>query len=249
MYTKQEIEKFLFLDIETVSEFPDLQTLRINFPNKAKLWDKRTDYLRERYKELALKTNDEIYQSNAALHSEFSKIICISFGSYVPSIDKISFKTFKSHSETALLSKANELIQKYCDAVPGAYMIGHNIKRFDIPVICKRSIINKVAIPSILEIHDKKPWEVAVLDTAELWSHGAWQEGFTGLELLCEVLGVTNPKEETHASQVQCVYWVEHDLERIAKYCSHDVTSTINCLLHMSNFPSASGEEGLVIEA
>jgi hypothetical protein len=137
-----------------------------------------------------------------------------------------------------------------------AKIIGHNVKRFDIPVICKRSIINHVTIPPILEIHDKKPWEIDVLDTAELWAHGAWQEGFTGLELLCEVLGIPNPKEETHASQVQSIYWTpiqnindEKGLDRIARYCGNDVVATANCVLRMSNHPIASKVQGVEIEA
>lgn len=256
MYSKFEISKYLFFDIETVSEFATLQELRERFPNKAKLWDKRTDYLRERYKELSSKTNDELYQSNAALHSEFSKIICISFGSYVPEIDTITFKTFKCDNEQQLLVATNGLIDRYCKAVEGAFLIGHNVKRFDIPVICKRSIINNVTIPSILEIHDKKPWDTKILDTAELWAHGAWQEGFTGLELLCEVLNVKSPKEETHANQVQSIYWTpivnindERGLDRISRYCGNDVIATINCLLRMSGHPVASQVKGEEIEA
>lgn len=104
-------------------------------------------------------------------------------------------------------------------------LCGHNIKEFDLPYICRRAMIHSLALPSLLEIRGKKPWEVSHIDTMELWSFGD-RKNFTSLALLCEILGIDTPKDDIDGSQVSSVYRQDHDLDRIVHYCTKDVIAT-----------------------
>ncbi len=79
-------------------------------------------------------------------------------------------------------------------------------------------IINKLIIPGILDNAGKKPWEVNLLDTMDLWKFGEYKN-FTSLNLLTSVLGIPTPKDDIDGSMVADVYYVEKDLPRIALYC------------------------------
>lgn len=244
MYTREQIEKFLFLDIETVSVTKNLDELKKINPKLVELWNKRTEYLREKFTDNLLKTHEEIFQSKGGLHSEFGKIICISFASLKKN-NTIATKSIfiENDNEKDLLIRAMKLIDQFMNvAGPMARLVGHNIKRFDIPVLCKRSIINNITIPECLNLHSLKPWEQKIIDTCELWSHGAWQEGFVSLELLCEVLGIKTPKDELKASEVQNEYYVNNNINNIKDYCEKDVKATLNVLLRLSNLEPIENE-------
>jgi len=236
MFDKKDIYKFLFFDIETVSGEKDLDTLRLKNKKLAELWDKRTDYLRERYPDNLTKSNEEIYVSKGGLHSEYGKIVCITFGS-LRSDNSLSIKSFYGNDENDILKKSLSLIEHFFEKVGTTFgkLVGHNLQRFDIPVLCKRAIIHGLEIPSILQLHNLKPWEYPLVDTANLWSHGAWQEGFASLELLCNILNIPSPKEELRADQVQSTYYDENNIEKIADYCEKDVEATANVILKFSN--------------
>ena len=247
MYARELIGKFLFLDIETVSVCGDLKQLNKLNPKMVELWNKRVVFLRERYSDNMLLSEEEIFQRKGALHSEFGKIICISFSSIKSdnTVSTVSITADKAPgAEKALLEKAMSLIERFmAKAGSGGRIVGHNIKRFDIPVLCKRALINSVEIPEILHIAKLKPWEQPIIDTCELWSHGAWQEGFVSLDLLCAVLGVKSPKGEFTAADVQDAYYRRDDIETIKSYCEGDVMATLNVLLRMCGHDTVDQDE------
>jgi len=41
--------------------------------------------------------------------------------------------------------------------------------KFDFPFIARRMIVHQIVLPEKLNLFGKKPWEVAHLDTLELW--------------------------------------------------------------------------------
>ena len=71
------------------------------------------------------------------------------------------------------------------------------------------------------------------IDTSEVWSFGAWQEGFTSLDLLATSIGLDSPKEEIQGSEVNSYFW-KGEIEKITKYCERDVMTTTNILLKLS---------------
>ena len=236
MFDQHQIEKFLFFDIETAGIEADFSKLS---PRIQEQWLHRADFLKtqlsQKYPDNLGKSSEDLFAEKAALQAEFGRIVCISFGKVKftedgePTVQILSY----TGSEAEILTNAFKLIAGL--AKGGLYkLVGHNIKRFDIPFLCKRAFINRVDVPAPLQVWDKKPWEIPVIDTSEIWSFGAWQEGFTSLDLLSAVLGIPSPKDEMHGSQVHSEFYSGNILE-IQKYCQKDVIALIQIILSLSN--------------
>ena len=173
---------------------------------------------------------------------EFGRIVCVSMGKIKfidgePTAQLVSYTDNGTYDESLILKSVFDIFTKLARA--GNRLAGHNIKRFDCPYLCKRGYINNIELPILLQIHDKKPWEVTTVDTSELWSFGAWQEGFTSLNLLVNVLGIPSPKDDINGSEVHGLYWsnTPDRISRISTYCEKDVIATIRVLLKLSNLP------------
>jgi DNA polymerase elongation subunit (family B) len=229
-----KIENILFLDIETVPEvykFSDLDE------KTGELYLQKNRYLIERD---AL-SNDEIYE-RAGVFAEFGKIVCISVGvvrSNSLGEKTMTMKSYASHDEHKLLVEFGEMLTKSYNS-PNNSLCGHNAKEFDFPFIARRMLLNGIDIPTILDIAGKKPWEVNLLDTMELWKFGDYKH-YTSIALLCHIFKVPTPKDDISGADVARVYYEEDDLPRITTYCEKDVIALIQLFLKFRN-------EGLVKE-
>jgi hypothetical protein len=229
-----KIEDVLFLDIETVpgsSSFEELD------PSFQRLWEKKSKQFRPPEKEAG-----DVYE-RAGIYSEFGKIICISVG-FVKENNPFSFrlKSFYGNDERALLSEFSGMLSKFCKIHREATLCAHNGKEFDFPYIARRMIINAQVIPEILDNAGKKPWDVKLLDTMDLWKFGDYKN-YTSLELLTTVLGIPTPKDDIDGSMVAGVYYGEKDLERIVRYCEKDVLAIGQVLLRFMNLPGISDDK------
>jgi hypothetical protein len=117
-----------------------------------------------------------------------------------------------------------------------ALLCAHNGKEFDYPYIARRMIINRIVIPEILDNAGKKPWEVKLLDTLDLWKFGDYKS-YTSLGLLTSILGIPSPKDDIDGSMVARIYWDEHDIKRIVRYCEKDALAVAQVLLRFMNLP------------
>lgn len=223
---KYNFQGILFLDIETVSAYPTYD----DAPEPWKeLWNKKADaLLRSREEE----TYESIY-SRAGIYAEFGKIICISCGVLQGTgLDKqLIVKSFAGDNEVAILAAFVEMLKKW-SVGENRFLCAHNGKEFDFPYLCRRLIINSIPVPAILDVAGKKPWEIAHLDTMELWKFGDYKS-YTSLNLLAHALGIETPKDDIDGSQVGHVYWVEKNLERIVAYCQKDVVTVAQVLLRL----------------
>jgi 3'-5' exonuclease len=220
------IHTILFLDIETVPQYPSYKELPENWKN---LWDTKAGYL-IRNKE------DETFESvypRAGIYAEFGKIVCISCGFIQGAGEqkKIAIKSFAGDNEQVLLHEFAEMLKKWSGTEP-RFLCGHNGKEFDFPYLCRRMIINQIPIPSLLNIAGKKPWEVGHLDTMDLWKFGDFKN-YTSLNLLAQALGIDTPKDDIDGSMVWEVYWKDKNLNRIITYCQKDVVTVAQILLRM----------------
>jgi hypothetical protein len=233
MYTPNDLTKIVFFDLETASEYASLDDLAIAKPKMAELWTKRCEYLRSRFEENKDLTDEELYVKRAALTPEFARIVCATFGriTYTGETPSAIIKSYCSTSESEVLDG----IVKVFDKFSTQKFSGHNIKRFDIPMICKRLLINGHTLPKGLQIQNLKPWEMPFIDTSELWSFGAWQESFISLELLVSSLGLETPKNDIKGEDVTRVFWEDQDTDRISEYCQRDVFAGMQSLLKLSN--------------
>ncbi|MCX7697618.1 MAG: 3'-5' exonuclease [Bacteroidales bacterium] len=208
------LQKILFLDIETVPEFPSYEELpdRIRFH-----WDRKVLFIRRNENE----TPSDIYE-RAGIYAEFGKIVCVAMG-YVNEQNVARIRSFVNTDERALLQEIADIINRFSQI---QFLCAHNGKEFDFPFLCRRMIIHHIPIPPLLNVQGKKSWETTFIDTMELWKFGDYKH-FTSLDLLATVLGVSSSKDDMDGSQVRRVYYEERDLDRIAKYCQQDVSTLI----------------------
>jgi predicted PolB exonuclease-like 3'-5' exonuclease len=107
---------------------------------------------------------------------------------------------------------------------------GHNITEFDVPYICRRSMVHGLRVPALFDLSGKKPREVNHLDTLEMWKFGD-KKNFVSLDLLTRVLGLPTPKTDISGEQVARVYYDDKDLARIVSYCERDVQAVVRILM------------------
>lgn len=221
-------EHILFLDIETVPQYPDYATLP---PNWQSLWDKKAALIRRKDDD----TPENLYE-RAGIYAEFGRIVCISVG-YIKSGDmsEVRIKSFAGTDEKALLTEFAALFEK---SRQFTHLCAHNGKEFDFPYLCRRMLVNGVAIPGILNISGKKPWEVGHFDTMELWKFGDYKS-FVSLDLLSAMFGIPTPKDDIDGSEVYGVYYRDNDLPRIVAYCEKDVLTLVRVFykLHGETLP------------
>lgn len=235
MITRKLVSSLLLFDVETASEYKSLKELYNANPKKGELWSKRCEYLRKSPENVG-KTEDELYFEKAPLHAEFAKAIAISFGrikynfNMDNTIDNIIHVENKSNDDEVQLLEETALFLKKQNFT----LCGHNIKKFDIPFLFKRMLINNIGIPEPLKLVGKKPWEITHIDTAEVWSGGSWTEGFTSLDLLTNSLGIESPKDVISGPEVNYYYWNKNGLKTIAEYCGKDVVATCKVMIKLA---------------
>lgn len=216
-------ENVLFLDIETV---PQCKLLEDAEPALKKLWEEKFHKLQT--KRPGEETPEKAWRS-AGIYAEFGRIICICVGAY--NKGKFFSKAFAGDDEVKILSEFSEMLQRSWNRAD-AKLCAHNGKEFDFPYIARRMLIRGLKLPPVLNLAGKKPWEVPLLDTMELWKFGDYKS-YTSLNLLATVLGVPTPKDDIDGSRVYDVYYEEKNLERIVTYCRKDVLTVAQILRKM----------------
>jgi 3'-5' exonuclease len=227
------IEDVLFIDIETVPVAPSYELLE---PAMMALWDKKSKHIKT-----PEQSAGDVFE-RAGIYSEFGKVICISVGG----ISKkepvgLKLKSFFGKDEKVILTDFSAMLRGFSKTHPEATLCAHNGKEFDYPYIARRMIINGLAIPGILDNSGKRPWEIKLLDTMDLWKFGDYKN-YTSLELLTSILGIDTPKDDIDGSMVAGIYYVEDDIERIVRYCEKDVLAVAQVLLRFMRMPLISGD-------
>lgn len=238
----QQYQHIFFMDIETV---PLTDNYKSMSERMQKEWEKKSRFLMR--DALPDTTYEDLFIDKAGVYSEFAKVVCISFGSF-QNIDgawKMKLKSITSDNEQQLLTDFADVVTRFKDYSSRMAFCGHNIKEFDIPFLCRRMLINNIALPSVMNMAGMKPWENPHLDTLELWKFGDYKN-YTSLALLAEILGIPSPKDDIDGSMVAHVYYKEKNLDRIARYCVQDVATSAKVFLRLKGAPSDF--ETLVIE-
>ncbi|MDO9341720.1 MAG: 3'-5' exonuclease [Bacteroidales bacterium] len=234
MLDNVRVEDVLFLDIETV---PAAASYDLLDPAMQSLWDKKSNQFRS-----PDQTSGDVYE-RAGIYSEFGKIICISVG-LIKEKNPFSFrlKSFYGNEEKTLLSDFSAMLSKFSKTNREALLCAHNGKEFDYPYIARRMIINGLIIPDILDNAGRKPWEIKLLDTMDLWKFGDYKN-YTSLDLLTSILGIPTPKDDIDGSMIAGIYYGESDLERIVRYCEKDVLAIARVLLRFMNLPGINDDK------
>lgn len=233
MLTNIKPEDILFLDIETVPSAPAYAMLDQIFQAH---WEKKSRQFRNEDE-----TAEEVY-NRAGIYAEFGKIICISVG-LIKEKTPLSFriKSFYGDDEKTILSEFSAMINRFSKNRE-ALLCAHNGREFDYPFIARRMIINRMIIPDILDNAGRKPWEVKLLDTLDLWKFGDYKS-YTSLDLLTATLNISSPKDDIDGSMVAGIYYDEHNIKRIVRYCEKDVLAVARILLRFMNLPSIEDDK------
>ena len=227
-----QLTSILFLDIETVPQYPAFDDAPAPI---RQLWEKKSKQLIKDDTE----TPDTIYRQ-AGIYAEFGKVICISCG-YFSQGRKLRIKSFAGDDEKATLLEFSVMLNKFFSR-GDKQLCAHNGKEFDFPFLARRMVINDIPLPAVLDTPGKKPWEVNHLDTLELWKFGDYKS-YTSLLLLATVLGIPTPKDDIDGSMVWDVYWNEKNLPRIVTYCQKDVLTIAQIFLRFKGEPLLAEDE------
>jgi len=224
MFDSISSEDILFIDIETVPQYSDANQLPERFQH---LWDKKSTHFRDENQVAA-----DVYQ-RAGIYAEFGKIICISAGGIIQKNGERFYKvkSFQGHDEKKLLLEFNDMVEKFTSN-PKKKLCAHNGQEFDYPYIARRTLINGLRLPRILDISGAKPWEIKerLLDTLQMWKFGDYKN-YTSLDLLCAIFDIPTPKDDIDGSEVANVYYLGKDLDRIVRYCEKDTLALTNLML------------------
>lgn len=204
----------VFLDTETAT----LAWEHIG-PERQRLWQ---DVAEKRYGDVDYDVNkahhlwgERCWSDKAALHPEFGLIVCISY----------AIDDGKVYSLTAEHPKGEvEMLERFADGLrhhPMHNLCAHNGKGFDYHWLARRMVIRGVKLPSQLNTMGKKPWEVKLEDTAEMWGFGDNYRKVS-LAVLCMSLGIPSPKETMSGADVPRA-WRDGRIDEIAAYCERDV--------------------------
>ncbi len=185
---------------------------------------------------LIAKAQENVYQK-AALYAEFNKIVCISMGVIVkksrptndpgPEDRKFYVKSFYGHDEKKVLT---DWLKAMNDAQVWE-MCAHNGRNFDFPILARKLRMYKLPLPEVLNIANKKPWEMNLHDTQDMWKFGEFKH-FISLDRLAFCFGLPSPKAEFSGKMVSAEYWSKVNsspcFDRIAPYCESDVRTLCN---------------------
>lgn len=229
-------EQLICLDIETVPGVSDFSVM----PEELKeLYLKKSERLKAQDE-----TPEEQYFNHAGIYAEFGKVICISLGIFKKEKETgewhFRLKSIYGDDEKKLLLEFAELLKHYQH--PNHFQFcGHNIREFDVPYLCRRMLIQGIPLPAMLDISGKKPYEVFMVDTMQLWRFGDYKH-FTSLKLLAALFGIQSPKDDIDGKDVGRVYWLEKDLSRIINYCQKDVVTVAQLILRFKGLPLLKAE-------
>ena len=132
-------------------------------------------------------------------------------------------RSFYNHDEALLLGEFAEMLKEKILQPSAASFVWAQRQRIRLP-LSRRMLVNGIKIAG------KKPWEIAHLDTMELWKFGDYKNFH---KILCAIFNIPTPKNDIDL--VCDVYWNDNDLKRIAKYCEKDVLATTQIFMKFRN--------------
>jgi hypothetical protein len=210
----------------------DIETVRIveKYEDLSDEWKSAWEYKNKQSGEVPFfEELSDSWEKTASLYAEFSKVCAVSITFLSKNEDKLLCKEFFGTDEAVLLSELGDFLNQISGSSKDFRLVGHAAKYFDYPFLCKRYIINSLAIPTLLDTAHLKPWESRNLCTnADIWKMGGTGAG-SSLQALCTSLAIPISKVDLVGDEVGNAYY-RGEVERIAHYCSLDTIATFNVI-------------------
>ncbi len=241
-----DLEALLFIDIETVPEYNSYDELKKHNPRKAQLWEEKFNHstrLQQKYQ-----SAEEAYIHEAGIFPEFGKVIVIGIGAYARNTENNKSSDYQLRVRVAGSSDEHKLLNDFTSLLKqggrfprrtqvwqnqnaarparfptnALYLVGHNIREFDVPFLARRLLIANQELPPLLQIAGMRPWQILhLIDTMELWQFGD-QRGYISLDLLTCTLDIPSPKQHMRGKDV-FTYYLQGKWEDLLNYCAQDV--------------------------
>ncbi|NCX96977.1 MAG: 3'-5' exonuclease, partial [Chitinophagia bacterium] len=215
---RKHLHTLLFVDIETVSATQSITDLPKGMQF---LWERKAARLAKGGEIDAA----AIFEEKAALYAEFAQIVCIGLGYFPKAKDgslQLRTTVLSGANEKELLAQFLELLRANRFNNRQLTLVGHNGKDFDFPFIARRLVINNLLIPFALNTLHKKPWELNLLDTMDMWRFGE-SRYFVSLQALGILLGLIAEPQKTNYQALQQTFHSTGNLEGLKEQSVADV--------------------------
>lgn len=162
MYTKTELKSAFFFKLGTHRRVATFEELSKELQT---IW---VEKFHHKYKDntLSFLSTSETYEKHADFIPEFAEITSISCGT----VDDGNVKTDPLVAEVDTITGTEKVIfDQFCKVMEkastkGYIVAGYNILNYQIPFLVKRLLINKVKLPLMVNLRNKKPWDITAID-------------------------------------------------------------------------------------
>lgn len=209
------MELFHF-DIETCGNYKDFDTFMMDDERGALLFKSKYDKMNweDQYKSI-----ENAYLEQSPIISTYGKICCISVG-YLDNNGNKRISSYYGEDEKTIVKNFNNTLEKV--STKQFILSGYRILYFDIPWVLHKLSKYDIEPASIINIYDKKPWDLRIKDISEDWKQKfAYISSF---DEVCYELGVSSPKDNMSGKDVHNHYW-NNKIEDIKDYCEKDISS------------------------
>jgi len=220
----------LFLDIQTLP----LQENYLDLPKPLQaLWERKANQLHTGSGEPDFA---QIWKEKAALYAEFSKIISIGVGYLYGNANaelRLRCTALHHSNETLLLQELLEVMSSKRFNIPALALVAHNGRDFDFPFLCRRLLLNGLPIPFALETKGRRPYELSLEDTMDMWKFGE-RRSFVSLRALALLFSLEEGFNLPNFQEMQQQYFKHNDPAALNHTAREDVylTSQIYLRLH-----------------
>ncbi len=200
LYKKSELKSGLFIKVITEKKYKSFEDMPDYLQS---IWTKR---YAPKFRSEFLSGASELYEiresylSHAKYQAEFSTITSAAIG-VIEEQTKGKLTTtvipIDAKTEKALLTDLVAAMDKF----PGLILAGYNVTNYQVPLIVKRLLVNKVTIPFLLSIKGKKPWEANIMDVMRDYQGNMF--GDVDIRLVADQFGLAISENPSAAEELQ----------------------------------------------
>lgn len=213
----------LYIDIETAGFYPDLYTLKEHDIRGYDLFMRKIERKSSQYLDWKEDPND-VYINKSPLIPEFGRIVCVSMA-IINKGDEIKMISVCDEDESKIIKKVNGTLMNISEKTLKS-LCGFYIKGFDVPWLNRKTLKYGYIIPKNIKTFNMKPWEMNIVDLADVWKSLGTLEIVSFDEMLYS-LNIDSPKDIMAGKDVHKYFWNTKDLYKIQTYCEGDVVSCI----------------------
>jgi len=221
----------VYFDIETAGFYKDLSTLKANDIRGYDLFMRILERKSENFSDWKLDP-DQVYLNKSPLMPEFGRVVCVSIS--MIKNDEVKTTSICDENEEFIITRVQKIFTDVSNKTLFG-VCGFYIKGFDIPWLNRKFLKYNLTIPKVLQTFNKKPWDMNVVDLADVWKNFGTLENVSFDEMLY-TLGLDSPKSIITGKDVHHNFWITKDLEKIKTYCKSDVESCVaaaKSILHL----------------